>query len=450
MTNPLAPRSLPARSRSRSRSRSLAPPSAFRCTSASRALLATLVGTTLTLLSASAAAQTQTPTVPCVDAAAGRGKVLYIAGSSAVKPFLAQVSQVLSAEGTTIIYQAQGSCTGVASIFEDAAEKRILKDIPAVDTKAANYAAFFQSDGTAKECFLDLDPAEDVESWPTVDIGVSDVFSDSCGYAASTTAEITDYFGAVQPFVFAVPAASSQRVISQEAAYLAFGLGGYNGTSLPWTDPQYFFVRNQSSGTQQLISRAIGVPAEQWWGGDRGGSGSVVKGLTLLVDPAVAEKAIGILSTDFTEKERANLRVLAFQPSGQSCGLLPDASASSREKRNVREGRYPIWGPLHLFARTTNGLPTDAAGALVLKFATPKIDQVVLDAEIDGGVVPQCAMRVTRTDEMGEIKPYNPPFPCGCYYDQRTNGKTDCSACSVPADCGPTQSCNLGYCEEVK
>jgi ABC-type phosphate transport system substrate-binding protein len=413
-------------------------------------LVGALAGAAVTLLGVSASAQTVTPTVSCVDPAAGRGKVLYIAGSSAVKPFLAQVSQVLAAEGTTIIYQAQGSCTGVASIFEDAAEKRILKDIPAVDTKAANYAAFFQSDGSAKECFLDLDPAEDTEAWPTVDIGVSDVFSDSCGYAASTTAEITDYFGAVQPFVFAVPAASSQRVISQEAAYLAFGLGGYNGTSLPWTDPQYFFIRNQSSGTQQLISRAIGVPAEQWWGGDRGGSGAVVKGLTLLVDPAVAEKSIGILSTDFTEKERANLRVLAFQPSGQSCGLLPDASANSREKRNVREGRYPIWGPLHLFARTTNGLPTDAAGALVLKFATPKIDPVVLDAEIDGGVVPQCAMRVTRTDEMGEIKPYAPPFPCGCYYDKRTNGKTDCAACSVPADCSATQSCNLGYCEEIK
>lgn len=391
-----------------------------------------------------ASAQTQVPTVPCVDAAAGRAKVLYVAGSSAVRPFLAEVAKVLLAEGTTVVYQSQGSCTGVSALFETEAAKRVIKDISAKDGKPANYAIFFGADGGAKECFLD---PTNQDAWPTVDIGVSDVFADSCGYALSPGVEITDYFGPVQPFVFAVPAASSQRAISREAGYLAFGLGGYNGTALPWTDPSFFFVRNQSSGTQQLIGRALGVPADKWWGVDRGGSSAVVKGLTLLVDPVVAEKSIGILSTDFTEKERANLRVLAYQASGETCGVLPDASATSREKRNVREGRYPIWGPLHLFARTTNGLPSDAAAALVLKFATPKIDPAVLAAETDGGVVPQCAMRVTRTSEMGEIKPYVPPFSCGCYYDQRTNGKTSCKTCQVPADCAAGESCNLGYCE---
>jgi ABC-type phosphate transport system substrate-binding protein len=391
-----------------------------------------------------AEAQTNVPTVPCADAAAGRGKLVYIAGSSAARPFLTEVAKVLLAEGTTVIYQSQGSCTGVAAIHDADPAKHVIKDIPAKDGKAANYAVFFQADGSAKECFLD---PTNTGAWPTVDIGASDVFADSCGYAASTGVEITDYFGPVQPFVFTVPSASSQRVISQEAAYLAFGLGGYNGAALPWTDPAFFFVRNAGSGTQQLIARAIGVPADKWWGVDRGGSSAVVKGLTLLVDPAVAEKSIGILSTDFTEKDRANLRVLAFQPTGSACGVLPDASATSREKRNVREGRYPIWGPLHLFARTTNGLPSDVAGALVLKFATPKIDPQVLNAEIDGGVVPQCAMRVTRTEEYGEIKPYAPPFSCGCYYDQRTNGKTDCATCTVPADCDAGKACNLGYCE---
>ena len=396
------------------------------------------------LIAGRASAQTQPPTVPCVDAAAGRAKVLYVAGSSAVRPFLAEVAKVLLLEGTTVVYQSQGSCTGVSAIFETDPSKRLVKDIPAKDTKAANYAIFFGTDGSAKECFLD---ATNTGAWPTVDIGVSDVFADSCGYAQSPAVEITDYFGPVQPFAFVVPSASSQRVISREAGYLAFGLGGYSGAALPWTDPAYFFVRNASSGTQQMMARALGVPADQWWGVDRGGSGAVVKGLTLLVDPLVAEKSIGILSTDFTEKDRANLRVLAFQPSGASCGVLPDASATSREKRNVREGLYPIWGPLHLFARTTNGLPSDTAGALVLKFATPKIDPAVLQAETDGGVVPQCAMKVTRTSEMGEIKPYKPPFSCGCYYDQRTNGKTDCKTCQVPADCGAGDSCNLGYCE---
>ena len=49
--------------------------------------------------------------------------------------------------------------------------------------------------------------------------------------------------------------------MAQEAAYLAFGLGGYNGAALPWTDPAFFFVRNAGSGTQQLIARAYGCLA---------------------------------------------------------------------------------------------------------------------------------------------------------------------------------------------
>ena len=45
---------------------------------------------------------------------------IYIAGSSAVKPFLAEIAKVLVTQSppVTIVYSGQGSCTGVSAILD--------------------------------------------------------------------------------------------------------------------------------------------------------------------------------------------------------------------------------------------------------------------------------------------------------------------------------------------
>lgn len=397
-----------------------------------------------------ASAQTVKPTVNCVDPAAGRSNVVYVMGSSALRPFLTALAPVVAADtpSYTIVYQSQGSCAGVAAIYDSDPSKRIMKDIPA-GSKPANYAVFFKPDGSAQECFLDTTGAGEAgTSWPTVDLGISDVFSKSCSYETPPAGvTIADYYGPIQPMTFVVPSASSQRSISAEAAYLAFGVGA-GGASAPWTDPSLFFVRNAGSGTQQMLSRAIGVPANKWWGIDRGGSTQVRNGLKVILDKPTAEKAIGIVSTDVADDERNNIRILAFQSKGQSCGYLPDSTVNTRDKINVRDGHYSIWGPVHLFARTTGGIPNTAAGSFVGRFATARVDKTLLDAIISKGLVPQCAMRVTRTEEMGPLASFQPQFQCGCYFDFKANGATSCKACSGPADCsGATPACNFGYCE---
>ena len=406
----------------------------------------------LLLVASTASAQTNVPAVSCLDSAALRtpSNVVYVAGSSALRPFLTALAPILSADGYTIVYQSQGSCTGVAAVYEQTLALRQMKDIPA-GAKPANYAIYFKSDGSAAECYLDTTGAgAGGTAWPTIDIGASDVFASSCGYTAPPTGvTIADYNGPIQPMTFVVPAASTQKSISAEAAYLAFGLGGGGGSNMaaPWVDPSLFFVRNASSGTQQMVSRAIGVPADKWWGLDRGGSGAVDNGLKLLVD-ANAEKAIGIVSVDIADAERANLRVLAFKSKGQSCGYLPDSTASSKDKLNVRDGHYPIWGPVHLLTRTTSGAPSATAGAFVSRFALPRIDESLLDAEITKGLVPLCAMRVSRKEEMGALMSSQPSYSCGCYFDLKANGATSCKACTAPGECpSATPACNFGYCE---
>ena len=37
-------------------------------------------------------------------------------------------------------------------------------------------------------------------------------------------------------------------------------------------------------------------------------------------------------------------------------------------------------------------------------------------------VIPQCAMRVKRTQEMGAATPFAPPGACGCYYEKVATG----------------------------
>ena len=54
-----------------------------------------------------------------VDCGVDLSNPVYIAGSSAVKPFLAEIAKILVTESppVTLVYSGQGSCTGVSAIL---------------------------------------------------------------------------------------------------------------------------------------------------------------------------------------------------------------------------------------------------------------------------------------------------------------------------------------------
>ncbi len=391
------------------------------------------------VLLAASSASAAPPTETCRDAT-DRPNVVIVAGSSAVRPFLGTVASLL-APTTTIVYQSQGSCTGVSAIFSDDPAKRRIRDIPEQGTTAANYAVYFKADGTSVPCLLSADGDE-------VDVGVSDVYGSSCDQTPAAGIQVADNQGPIQPMTFVVPGASTQHVISAAAAYLLFGLGGNNGQAAPWTDPTYYFTRNASSGTQQMIARAVDVPADKWWGVDRGGSGGVRDGLKSLLDPTLAERAIGIVSADIADSVRGDLRTLAFQSEGQSCGYLPDSTPYLFDKRNVRDGHYPVWGPIHFYTRVVNGIPSAAAASLVARFATPKLDAALIGLIADQHLLPKCAMNVDRSEEMGPLSVYHTDSRCSCLYDSIVNGSTDCRPCTSATDCSAdAPACSYGFCE---
>jgi hypothetical protein len=377
------------------------------------------------------------PTKNCFDAV-DRPKVVYVTGSSAVAGFLGVVQGVMASAGSpyVIVYQSQGSCVGITAVYTEDPTKQIIKD------SATNYAKFYKADGTSEECFLD--PMGNM-----VDVGASDVYASTCGFAAAPMGvQIADYLGPIQPMTFVVPALSTQKAISAEAAYMIFGTGGNMGASAPWTDPTYYFNRNASSGTQQMVSRAINVPADKWWGIDRGSSSKVRDGLKILLDASLAEKAIGILSTDIADDFRNDLRILAFKAYGQDCAYYPDSTPFLFDKQNVRDGHYPIWGPIHFVTRVSGGIPTTQAGELVTRFAAPKLSDSLVTAIVSKHLVPKCAMHVDRTSEVGPLKAYTTNSRCDCMFQKIVNGSTMCQQCTMSAECpANAPACSYGYCE---
>lgn len=357
-------------------------------------------------------------------------KPVYVTGSSAVKPFLAGLGKALSGGNSpvTIVYKGQGSCTGVSAILEE---------VPMTGT-----ASFWDANGTEATCNLEL-------TGNVANIGVSDVFATSCPNVSALPAGVGDFYGPVQVMEMVVPVASSQTVISAEAAYLLWGFGSAGQVS-PWDDENLLIRRNEQSGTQTMIGLSIGVPANRWKGIDAGGSGGVLTKVSSSTDP---EKTVGILAADVADANRSSLKVLAFQSYGQKCGYWPDSTPTAFDKKNVRDGHYPIWGPLHLFAKVdANDKPIHAETAKIIGYLTGEIAAPsganILDLQIAANTVPMCAMNVKRASEVGDVSAYAPEEPCGCYFDFKTTGATSCQSCSQDSDCtGNGQRCRHGYCE---
>jgi hypothetical protein len=403
----------------------------------------------------SASSGVATSGTPCSDLATN-GTVIYVTGSTAVKPFLQQIGQQLSAVKVYIVYTSTGSCVGVDAILNDTP---MTSGPPPAPALSATY--WESSSSTGKACDL---PADGVAA----DIGVSDVFSASCpGFELLDleTLSVRDAPGPIQTMTFSVPAASKYTEISAQAAYFVFGFGAAGGVrdadsgGAMWNDEEALLQRSPSSGTQAMIAAAIGVPATAWKGKLHKTSDDVAAALQAAGDdPIEADKTLGILAADYIETKnlRAQVRSLAFQDTAQPCAVYPDSTSKARDKRNVRDGHYPIWGPLHvLYKVNDDGLPrnpatrqriTDIAGYLSGTKALPNGVKLI-DVYADSGLVPECAMRVTRTRDGGNIIPYVSPNPCSCLFDLRATGATSCATCKVQADCATGQTCSQGYCE---
>jgi hypothetical protein len=384
-----------------------------------------------------------------VDATAPSPPVVYIQAANEVGSFIATLQQALSVDPNpvNIVYIEDGGCSGANRFFtnQSIAGKR----------KPIYYAAQVQA-----QCDLPTTGGPN-NGPPPADIAASDVYAPTCGMlpGGELPAYVGDFLGPIQPMVFVVPRASSQRSFSASAAYFVFGFGNNSGVE-PWTNNGSIYRRNSSSAMQALLSSAIGVPLTRWGGVDAatlaGNAGVVASGAAavinaLEVDPN-PEAAIGVLAASNIDPTTAtHIAVLAYKDSDQSCAYYPDSTPTAHDKRNVRDGHYTLWGPVHFFTYIDgHGAPQNANVARVISYlvgtavAPGGVDLIQVDAQ--NNLVPSCAMRVARTGEMGPLMSFAPSGSCGCYYDYVATGQSTCQKCSRESDCPSSAPvCNLSY-----
>lgn len=408
---------------------------------------------------------------------------IYIAGSTAVQTALEALSPVIATKDVAIVYQAPDSCQGVSDLLNHTAE--------------SGQPYLFLDPGQVTNGLAKAVTCTVASPAPPIDIAPSDVFPDTCasklnigtvGAVSTTSTPVRDFWGPAQAMTFVVPASSTANSISAEAGYVVFGYDAMTYSVAPWTNSAVIFTRPDTSGTMNMLGAAIGLaptkfanatppasgttaPAQQ-----EHGTGNMLTALSSASGGPNASATIGQLSfeAEVTSSSASSLKVLAFQGKGQQCGYLPNSDATHIDMINVRQGRYEIWGPVHFVVNVDssgnplggNMAPNPAVVTLMDYFlatgpnppmsssdAGPSASdlQTLITAEAKPGyVVPWCAMQVERTSEIGQPMSYQPPVPCGCYYESvlGVSTSTYCHTCTSDTNCtGSYTHCRYGYCE---
>lgn len=427
------------------------------------------------------------------------GTVIYGVGGSAATPTIGRIASYLAGrpanERVTIVYYDPGACNGYDEYLQNeifaipnniATIKYWLPSTAGAPTTAVvrtctlaqPQPADFAHMGNPHE-FCGFDPSALPAGYPN-DTATGSVF------AASPTP--------VQTLNIVVDKDSSQTSISAEALYYIYGFGA-GPTSIdntafpgiaPWTNPSHVVVRPPTAFAHQILAEAIfGEPGRQFYD-DPGfnGQGDGVQGTGRLgfrastndlvwqtiqaAGNTTPETGIGYLSGSTAESAaaRAQIKTLAYQHYDQTQGYLPDSNDAIADKANVRNGKYHLWSPGHLYTRAVSGAEVDGRGELVdfddirdsggesnaalsrfARWFSGSENEDVLRRIILAGDIPQCATTVTREGLLGAISSVAPPDPCTGYFLSIATGSTD-GACGSDAECTEeAPKCRHHFCE---
>lgn len=402
------------------------------------ALVAPAMAAAAMLAAPSASAQS------CDDATMFPNRVV-ISGSTAIRPLVRRVGAILAratgADRITLIYNtSRGSCSGVTAL-------------------ASATTAMPQSATGTAEVYNGLDPAMLPSAIPTctmpsaglpIDLALSDVYPTECAGVDAT--RLRDTLAVVLPFEFIGPALNSDESgIDVREAYQIYGFGASTANVTPWTMDANVFQRSATSGTQITIARSIRVP-EGRFQTPMANALSGTSDMISRVAAAMTTPALGFAGTDATNGARGTqLRALAYRHWGQTNFYYPDSTAASFDKRNVRDGHYPVWGYEHALVLTNaTGAPVNATAARVadilqgtVAIAGDDIQRVYARSYL----VPICAMEVARTRDGGDFSIATQSAPCTRLFECSYPGTTTtCTPCTDSSACSGGV-CRRGICE---
>ncbi len=402
--------------------------------------------------------------------------VIYGAGGSAITPTLARVAYLLSKANPpiTVFYSDPGAQAGYDAFIAGTAGKT-----------AAPFKYWLK-----EEDLTAATPPTCTAPSPT--LGQAIDFGTTGGtlalFGETLPAGIGQFAGPAQGVNLIVPTGSNETAISTQALYFVFGFGTADPYAppyadaaatqpVPWTDKNYIIQRKSTSFVQQFIRGAI-----QTLGGNaatfpadfanastqtavhaldgKDSNQGTVDSLVWAAGQGKAQNAIGFTSGPTADKNRATVRTLAYQHTGQLAGYWPDSTPEKFDKINIRTGQYYLWDVNQFFAKVTGA---DAHAKLsqivnpdVRNFIgyfsgdlTPPDDADVNSAIVQTGSIPLCAMQVQREGDFGPLSCYAPVTPCGCYFESVATNVTSCDACTSDSGCTKpgAKKCHYGFCE---
>lgn len=360
-----------------------------------------------------------------------------------VLPVLADPAEVGAAEVITVIHFPLSSCIAYDT----------FKDSAVVSGTGIYYAPLADGGG---QLACDMPGGSTIEA----DMAAMDVGGIACLGGVAPPADLVEFPAHVETLGFVVPRNSSQTAITATEGYHLMKYGGGEGFAVaPWTDPNTIHVRTGGSSTQLTIGASIGQPGTMWSSElvSHQGSGGVRDAIIAANSTGNAEKTLGILNSSKWEAATADIKILAFQAFNNCFGaVFPDSTSVARDKRNVRDGHYPIWTNLRYIARqaagdivSPNGVNASARVARFIDLMTgvqslPALN--VSQAVIETGNIPACAMHVQREVDGGDMSPFEHPAPCDCFFVEQNGGTSGCASCDVETPCA-TGTCRDGFCE---
>ena len=250
-------------------------------------------------------------------------------------------------------------------------------------------------------------------------------------FPATLPTGIGEFFGPNQIMNFVVPTASSQNIISAQAAYLVYGFpqGGPSSGVAPWgntnADANIFQrgVHLGHAGDARRRDRRAAREVERHPGRARGGTRRDGHRRRQL------DRSGWRARHPRLRRDRREPRAPSSSSPSRRPGRTVPGSPTPRRPRTTRRtcatATTSSGGPSTSTRRSaSNGTPTNAQAANLVGYfdgtvAPPLANgyQDLLALEAAGSTVPDCAMHVKRSTEVGPMTPYQPATPCGCFWE---------------------------------
>ena len=376
---------------------------------------------------------------------------VYMGGTTAVLPVIRHFGARLKQVGVTLLWNENSEGCGSVDALVNTPKNLVRPTFSHYDENGSGA----KSTVTISNCIGAVDQVPDLVINDTYWVSCFRSYGAATGGAQPLSVNLKEFVGPVQGIVPIV--ASSYLYYSDITVdeLLDLYLCGANAHILTFTDDRTIYnYDGTTSGIRELWARGLGASNGQVTqvGPNLGLTAESMVGRVVSDTTISPDTTIGYTSTEFYDESRDVVRAFKVRGVNQSKAYLPDTDAASTDKINIREGRYTIQGALKLVTQVDSmGVPTNPGAKKIIDWmqGNPSADPLPFDVNevyAQRGVVPQCAMRVTKDSDMPVFRRYTDPSPCNCSFDLLATGKTSCTACSAAAPCAKGQ-CSHGYCE---